>query len=261
MVRDGALDHFDTILLTDPNLTVEIKGYNKEHGLADQRMVPCGYCLVDSMAAEYEAMEKKENVVKTVLVAPSWQKDNVIESCLHDLVEPLLEAGYDITVRPHPQYIRRFPRQLERIMAECSNYPAEKFRFQLDFSSNKSVYQSDILVTDWSAIGYEYALATKKPVLFINTPRKIVNEKWSEENKKKYYVNADIRGIVGIELEPRNVRESVAATAERLICNRGEWEDAIEQVRRERLYHFGESGKYGAKYILERLMQEKEHMG
>lgn len=257
-VRKGAFDHFDTLLLPAPDMGAEIRGYNEKYGLPDQRMIPCGYSVIDSMALEYERMGKQENPVKLVLVAPSWQKDNILESCLQDLAEPLLAAGYDVTVRPHPQYIRRFPQQLQAIMAACKSYNKDRFRLQLDFSSNVSVYSSDILVTDWSNIGYEYALATKKPVLFINTPKKRVNAEWTDADISRYGVDSEIRSAIGVAMELPDIRTQVEEVADRMISDRVKWDEAIEKVRRERLYHFGESGKYGAKYLIERLLDNQK---
>jgi YidC/Oxa1 family membrane protein insertase len=257
-LRKGALDHFDTLLTPTPGFEVEMRGWNKEKGLPDQKMVPCGYGVIDNMAAQYEAMEKVEHEPKTILIAPSWQEGNILESCAQALIEPLLAAGYDVTVRPHPQYIRRYPQKLERLMADCKDYDADRFRFQLNFSSNETVFGADLVVTDWSNIGYEYAMATKKPVLFINTPRKIVNEAWTEADVAKYAPDDQIRSIIGIALEPAEVGQKAAEAVNKMISGREEYAEILEQVRRERLYHFGESGKYGAQYLIERMVENQK---
>jgi len=257
-LRKGALDNFDTLLTPTPGFEVEMRGWNREKGLKDQKMVPCGYGVIDNMAKQYEAMEKVEHEVKTVLVAPSWQEGNILDSCLQDLCEPLLAAGYDVTVRPHPQYIRRFPQKLDKLIRDCAGYDKNRFRFQLNFSSNETVFASDLVVTDWSNIGYEYAMATKKPVLFINTPRKIVNEAWTEADVAKYAPDDKIRSIIGIAIEPGEVREKAAEAVNHMISARAEYAETLETVRRERLYHFGESGKYGAQYLIERMVENQK---
>lgn len=257
-LRKGALDAFDTLLTPTPGFEEEMRAWNRVNGLKDQKMVPCGYGVIDNMAARYEAMEKVEHEVKTILIAPSWQEGNILDSCLQDLCEPLLSAGYDVTVRPHPQYIRRFPQKLEKLMDACAGYGEDRFRFQLNFSSNETVFVSDLVVTDWSNIGYEYAMATTKPVLFINTPRKIVNEAWTEADVEKYAPDDRIRGIIGIALEPGEVREKALESVERMINGRTEYGEILEKVRRERLHHFGESGKYGAKYLIDRMVENQK---
>ncbi|MCD7770416.1 MAG: CDP-glycerol glycerophosphotransferase family protein, partial [Oscillospiraceae bacterium] len=257
-LRTGALDHFDTLLTPTPGFEVEMRGWNEKMGLPNQKMVPCGYGVIDNMAAEYDRMEKHENPVKTVLVAPSWQEDNILDSCLADLVEPLLAAGFDVTVRPHPQYIRRFPQRLEKLIHDCDGYDKERFRFQLNFSSNETVFSADILVTDWSNIGCEYALATKKPVLYINTPMKRVNEVWTDEDIARCAPDAKLRSVMGAALEVADVREKAAAAALDMIENRTAYEETLETVRREKLYHFGESGKYAADYLISRMLENQK---
>ncbi len=257
-LRKGALDAFDTLLTPTPGFEEEMRAWNRVNGLPDQKMIPCGYGVIDNMAAQYEAMEKTEHEVKTILIAPSWQEGNILDSCLQDLCEPLLAAGYDVTVRPHPQYIRRFPQKLERLMQACAGYDPERFRFQLNFSSNETVFASDLVVTDWSNIGYEYAMATTKPVLFINTPRKIVNEAWTEEDVKKYAPDDKIRSIIGIAIDPGEAREKALEAVNTMISGREEYREILETVRRERLHHFGESGKYGAKYLIDRMVENQK---
>ncbi len=253
-LRKGALDHFDTLLTPTPGFEEEMRAWNRVNGLPDQKMIPCGYGVIDNMAAQYDAMEKRSHDPKTILIAPSWQEGNILDSCLRELAEPLLAAGYDVTVRPHPQYIRRFPQRLDALMRECEGYDAGRFRFQLNFSSNETVFASDLVVTDWSNIGYEYAMATKKPVLFVNTPRKIVNEAWTEEDVAKYAPDDKIRGIIGRTIEPGDAREKGIEAVEYMLSHRAEYEELLDTVRRERLYHFGESGKYGAEYLIGRMM-------
>ncbi len=257
-LRSGALDHFDTLLTPTPGFEEEMRAWNRVHGLPDQRMVPCGYGVIDNMAAQYDAMETTDHDPKTVLIAPSWQEGNVLDSCLADLAEPLLAAGYDITVRPHPQYLRRFPQRFEAIKSASAGYAPDRFRFQTDFSSNETVFSADILVTDWSNIGYEYAVATKKPVLFVNTPRKLVNDDWTEEDVKKYAPDDNIRSLLGVAVEPEAVRDRAASIAGDMLAHREDYADVIESVRRERLYHFGESGVYGAKYLLGRILENQK---
>ena len=257
-LRKGALDHYDTLLTPSPGFEEELRAYNRIKGISDQKMVPCGYGVSDNMAALYEKMDKTENAVKTVLIAPSWSEGNILDSCLLDLAEPLVAAGYDVTVRPHPQYIRRFPQLLERHMQECAHLDADRFRFQLNFSSNETVFASDMVVTDWSNIGYEYAMATKKPVLFINTKRKIVNRDWSEEDAAKYAPDDQIRSIIGVALNVDEVREKGEAAITDMIVNRASYEQTIDQVRRERLYNFGASGRAGADYLIKQMVANQK---
>lgn len=41
------------------------------------------------MRDDYNKMEKKVSDVKSILIAPSWQKDNIVDSCLDELLDNL----------------------------------------------------------------------------------------------------------------------------------------------------------------------------
>ena len=67
-----------------------------------------------------------------------------------------------------------------------------------------------------------------------------------------------IRGIVGLALSPAEVREKAGPAAEEMLAHRADYAETIERVRRERLYHFRESGVYGARYLLGRILENQK---
>ena len=256
-LRPGALDHFDTLLSVGDYLDREIRMLEQRNCTKEKRIVPCGYGVVDNMAAAYEQMEQKKEGTPYILIAPSWQEDNILESCLSSLCQQLLETGYRVIVRPHPQYLRRFPQKFEQIEHECAKFPAEQFQMQTDFSSNETVFQAALLVTDWSSIGYEYALATKKPVLFINTPMKVVNPQIAEMEKDYEPFDLQMRKVMGTALEIDDVARNAGQTAKKLISEGGNYREIIQNVREKHVYNFGKSGQYGARYIINSLRDRK----
>ena len=60
----------------------------------------------------------------------------------------------------------------------------DNIRFQLDFSETDTVWKADLLITDWSDISSEYAYCTHNPVLFIDTPMKIMNPEYKKIVKR-----------------------------------------------------------------------------
>lgn len=140
-------------------------------------------------------MEKKPSDKKSILIAPSWQKDNIVDSCLDALLDNLKGHGYKVTVRPHPQHVRHMPERMEELKQRFAS--DEDIEIQTDFSSNSTVFEADMMITDWSGIAYEYAYTTCKPVLFIDTPMKVMNPEYKK-----------------IDVEPINIwmRESIGAT-------------------------------------------------
>ena len=46
------------------------------------------------MRAAYRAAEHREREKKRILIAPSWQKDNIIDSCLEEILDLLAEGDH-----------------------------------------------------------------------------------------------------------------------------------------------------------------------
>lgn len=249
----NALDHFDTIFTSGPKNKDEIFEREQKYGLPSKKLVEWGSSVIDNMTSAYEEMaeENRENkeTKKTVLIAPSWQKDNILDSCIEQLLQELVKTDYHIIIRPHPQYVRHFE---ARIDALADRFKENDVVFQKDFSSNRTVYMADLLVTDWSSISFEYAFSTLKPVLFINTPMKVVNEEYQE--LKTVPIDIELRDKIGICLDPDAISEKIVPAVNKLLFDTQFSTEAIERLKVQYIYHPMESGKVGAEYLIGQLI-------
>lgn len=249
----NALDHFDTIFVSGPKNRAEIEEREEKEGLPKKKLVDWGSGVIDNMTAAYKEMKRDGGAQpekKTVLIAPSWQKDNIMDSCIEKILDELKESDYHVIVRPHPQYVRHFEAKVDLLKAKYEKYGME---VQKDFSSNRTVYMADLLVTDWSSIAFEYAFSTLKPVLFVNTPMKVVNPDYRE--LATVPIDIELRDKVGISVEPGKLDQVRAAVDELLYDNRFSPE-AIRQLEEAYIYNCGESGKIGAKYMIGSLLEK-----
>ncbi|MDE5950500.1 MAG: YidC/Oxa1 family membrane protein insertase, partial [Acetatifactor sp.] len=191
-----ALDHFDTVFVSGMQNKAEIQEREEKCGLPSKNLVEWGSSVIDNMSAAFEEIGSDgAEEGKTILIAPSWQKDNIMDSCIEELLDGLKGGGYRVIVRPHPQYVRHFEEKVDRL---AGKYAGDGVEVQKDFSSNRTVYMADVLVTDWSSIAFEYAFSTLKPVLFINTPMKVVNPDYEELETRP--IDLVLRDKVGISL-------------------------------------------------------------
>lgn len=131
-----ALDHYDTIFTSGPKNKCEIAEREEKYGLPAKNLVEWGSSVIDNMTKAYEEMVREdgseEKKDKTVLIAPSWQKDNILDSCIEGMLDELVKTPYHIIVRPHPQYVRHYE---ARIDALAARYQEQGVTFQKDFSS------------------------------------------------------------------------------------------------------------------------------
>lgn len=250
----NALDHFDTIFTSGPKNKAEIAEREQKFGLPVKNLLEWGSSVIDNMTASYVQMMKEEGKgseeQKTVLIAPSWQEDNILDSCIEQMLDELIQTRHHIIVRPHPQYVRHYEARIDALAAKYQTYDVV---FQKDFSSNKTVYMADLLVTDWSSIAFEYAFSTLKPVLFINTPMKVINPDYKE--LETVPIDIELRDRVGISIEVPKIGNEIVPAVDKLLADEQFSQDSMLRLKEQYIYHVGESGKVGAKYIIERLVK------
>ena len=154
-------------------------------------------------------------------------------------------------MRPHPEYIKRYRPKLEALTAKYRDKVGECLTFELDFSSNSSIYESDLLITDWSGISLEFSFATLQPSLFINTKRKIENPNYEKVGIVPQEIQ--LRSQLGIALEKSEL-DKIAETV-RILMGSQEYADRIRDIRDQYFYHFNSHGQKGGEYLIHRLIK------
>ena len=253
--RKEALDHFDTIFSSGPLCTKEIRKREEKNRLPEKRIIEWGSGVIDNMIRSYDAMDQREKAVREILIAPSWQKDNILSSCIEEILENLEGHGYRIIVRPHPQFVRHDADRLEYLRGKFHMDERDDMEMQTDFSSNSTVYQADIVITDWSSIAFEYSFATLKPSLFINTPMKIMNEDYEELGITP--IDIELRSRIGKSVDLDQL-ETLPKVVDELLNNNAFSKESLEKIRNEYIYQIGHSGEVGAEYIMDRLAYYKK---
>ena len=231
-LRTGALDYFDTIFANGPEQVKEIKEIEELRNTKKKKIIEVGFPLMDDLIEEYNK-NKCENKKKTILIAPSHQKDNILESCIDNMLEQLINTEYRIIVRPHPQYIQRKPERIEELKNKYKDKFSDDFKLELDFSSNENVYLADLVITDWSGIGMEYSLATTKPTLYINTKMKVINKDYEKINTKP--LDIIIRNKIGKAIEKEETKE-IKKVVDELIVNQNKYKQENVKIR-EKYYN------------------------
>ncbi len=247
-MRTGSIDHFDTVFCTGKNQKQEIEETEVVYDLKKKRLVEWGYTLLDKMRDDYSKMEKKSTGKKSILIAPSWQKDNIVDVCLEELLDVLKDKDYSITVRPHPQHVKHQPEKMKKLKEKFESN--SNIEIQTDFSSNSTVFEADMMITDWSGIAYEYAYTTCKPVIFIDTPMKIMNPEYEKISVKP--LNIWMREEIGKIVKPENIAE-ISDVIDYMFDNSDYYREKISSVVEEYVYNLGRSSEVGARYIVQEI--------
>ena len=251
--RKGALDHFDTVYASGKHQKEEIEKQEEYYHLPKKRIIEGGYPLLDDMRASYAKMPKVVHEKKQILIAPSWQKDNIVDSCLDEILNQLKGHGYQITVRPHPQHVRHMPEKMEQLKQKFAN--DHDIEIQTDFSKTSNVFEADLMITDWSDISHEFAYTTYKPVLFIDTPMKIMNPEY--QNIDTVPINIWVRNEIGMVVELDKLDE-IPEKVDYMLNHTEEYHERIDRLVHEYVYHLDESAPYDAQYIIDAVFRKTE---
>lgn len=243
-MRGHCMDHYDTVFCVGPHQKEEIQKNELAYDTRRKKLIDWGYCLLDEMIEDYNNSPKTENEQKTIMIAPSWQEGNIVDSCLEQLLDELKEDKYNVIVRPHPQHVRHKREYMEILKDTYKEY--KNITIQTDFSSNSDVFNADLLITDWSGISYEYAYATRKPVLHINTPMKVMNPEYQTIDTVP--INILVRDEIGCSVDTDKL-DTLRAKVHELMENSDKYSDKISGFVSQYVYNLGDSAKVGAEYI------------
>ena len=247
--RYGSFDHYDSILCVGPHHNREIRKHEALYDVPEKQLVDAGYYRLEQIYEAFQTTEFADATPgNTVLIAPSWGKRNILESVGEQLVELLIHAGYRVIVRPHPETVKRTPEFIERIQRRFDNH--EALTIELSVATNDSLFKADVLISDYSGVSLEYALGTNRPVLFLEVPSKINNDRYKDLEMP--VLELETRSQIGMVLSPDDL-DNVPATIELLKAERSTYQERISQLRDEYVYHFGRSSEIGAEHIMKLL--------
>lgn len=256
--KDGAFDAFDAILCPGAHFVKEIRAIEAEKKLPEKTLVEFGFPLLDELveAGRKESESRQKGKLKEILIAPSWQEDNILDSCIDELIAGLYCDKYHISVRPHPEYVKRFGYQLSKLTERYKDCDERYLSFELDFANNKSVYSSDLMITDWSGISAEFCFATCRPAVFINTKIKSLNPDWEKLGITPAEIT--LRGILGKDVNKEDLGEIGGIVAD-LLKNGKKYEKPIKDFFENFTFNHGTAAEKGAQYILKSLSQKAKN--
>lgn len=242
----NSYDAYDSLFCVGPHHVRELRRREELAGLAPRHLFEYGYPRLESLidaARQWQAPPRRDKA-PVVLIAPTWGDDSIFNRCGDELIEILLQAGYRVVMRPH-YHTRRLTSQVLDSLIEAYG---EHRRFEVveQMAEQDSLFRSDLLVCDWSAMAIEYALALEKPVLFIDLPRRIRNPEWQELGMEPF--ESAIRTQVGEIISPERLEHAPAAIR-RLLAGRQAFAGRMRELREQAVFNLGHCVPTGAKEI------------
>jgi CDP-glycerol glycerophosphotransferase (TagB/SpsB family) len=162
--RMFGIDFYDAILNTGAYMGDEVREMEQLRGLAPKEMVVVGSTYMDAMMERRKALGEQPHERRQVLLAPSWGPSALLSVYGARIIESLLATDYDVVVRPHPQTVSSEAELLADLMAR---YPdGERVRWNFDNDNFEVLAASDIMVSDFSGVIYDFALIFDRPTIY-----------------------------------------------------------------------------------------------
>ena len=164
LYRMFGIDYYDAILLSGEYQVQDVRALEKLRELPPKDLVKIGIPYMDTMAERLRAVGPAPEHARTVLLAPSWGKSAIFGVYGGKIIDVLLKTGYHVIVRPHPQSFKSETELMEKLMEQ---YPeSDQLEWNRDTDNFEVLRRSDILISDFSGVIFEFCLIYDKPVIY-----------------------------------------------------------------------------------------------
>lgn len=256
LYRMFGIDYYDAILLSGEYQVNQIRALEKLRDLPAKELVKVGIPYMDEMVKRLKDVGPMAEHERTVLLAPSWGDSAIFGVYGGKIIEALLQTGYKLIVRPHPQSFVSEKDMIEKLMKE---YPeSEQLEWNRDRDNFEVLRRSNILISDFSGVTFDFALVYDKPIIYTEPNFDLgVYDAWWIKEEPLWTVSALPR--LGYQLNEENMGD-VKKLIDDCLTN-PQYADGRLAVKAETWEHFGEGAKHVADYLIskyEALTDTKE---
>ncbi|MDR3343228.1 MAG: CDP-glycerol glycerophosphotransferase family protein [Treponema sp.] len=239
------LDWFDSILLTGEYQKQDIRELENIRATRHKELVVTGSTYLDVYREKIQHLQSEENHPFTVLISPSWGQGALLSAFGKKLLDPLSETGWRIIIRPHPQSKKSEAGMLQNLAEQYKATP----NFEWDYAPENlpSLSKSDVMISDFSGIIFDYVFLFDKPVLYTNAFFNIEMYDACDLDHKPWRFEV-------VKTFGRELRESDLNRLPCLVKKAAEDEGsslARQHAKETAWQHIGESGERVADFLLE----------
>ncbi len=244
MYRMFALDHYDALILSGDYQVQQARQLEKLRGFEPKDIEICGLPFMDEMKKRLETAGKPAEHERTVLLAPTWGENGLLTRFGDKVIDALISTGYKIIVRPHPQSFTAEKELMDRLMSKYQDSPT--FSWNRDNDNFEVLRQSDILISDFSGVIFDYALIFDKPLIYTETDidLELYDASWLDETPWTLKILPDL----GLKLTEDNVDE-IKTLIDKCIED-SSFAEGRDKARAETWEHIGEGTKRSVDFVM-----------
>ncbi|MBR3340284.1 MAG: CDP-glycerol glycerophosphotransferase family protein [Clostridiales bacterium] len=246
LYRMFGIDHYDAIILSGEYQEKEIRQLEELRGYPPKDIVLCGIPFMDEMKKRLEASDDLPSHERTVLLAPSWGESSILSKYGEPFIDALISTGYKIIVRPHPQSFSAEKDLMDKLMVKYND--TSKVIWNRDTDNFEVLRQSDILISDFSGVMFDFSLVFDKPVIYTRAYFDVspYDASWIEDELWMYKILPSI----GLELNENNMGD-IKQLIDKCIDDPS-FSNGRDKARSETWVHMGEGAKRSVDFIMEK---------
>ena len=162
--RMFGIDYYDALLLSGEYQVREVRALEAQRHLPEKECVLAGLPHMDALLKKKQERGPAPEHETTVLLAPSWGPSSIFNRFGEQMIENLCKTGYHIILRPHPQSLVSEKELIDRLR---SRFPeSEKLEWNFDNDNFDVLYRSDLLISDYSGVVFDFALVFDRPIIY-----------------------------------------------------------------------------------------------
>lgn len=249
LYRMFGIDYYDALLLSGDYQCEDIRALEAMRNLPAKELVKVGIPYMDEMAARLEKSEPLPEHPRTVLLAPSWGSSAIFGIYGGKIIEVLLKTGYHVIVRPHPQSFTSEKELIEELMTKYP--PSEQLEWNRDTDNFEVLRRSDILISDFSGVIFDFSLVYDKPVIY-------TDPKFDVSVYDAWWLNKPVWTVSALPRIGRQLTEENMGNLKKLIdscLEDTQYAQGRKEVKEETWAWFGEGAKRTADYLLDKYQQ------
>lgn len=248
-----ALDYFDSVFVNSPIHTDFIREVEAIRHLKTKQVEIVGCPYLDYLAERVKSLDStqgaesnKDSTNPTILVAPSWGREALLSKYGMKLLTPLLETGYNIIIRPHPQSFVSEKAMLDFIRTQTAHFTNLKWDNHID--NIHSMAESHLMIGDFSGVLFDYVALFSKPIITMEFHFNTIGYDLEDTSHKVPWVESALKEI------SESIAEKDFGAIKRIIDST--LRDSIKASNRakmkELLWHYeGRGGTQSALKLLE----------
>ena len=242
-LRKGAVDHYDTIFCVGEHHKREILETEKIYGLKPKKLVDYGFGRLDTLLRERNNFKKEKlNTENLIIIAPTYGDNNLLKICGVKLIETLLDSNFKVLLRPHFRTFKESEDVIRIIRDKFQNN--NNFLLEEGIIKPEIFHSSRCMISDWSGISLEYAFIFERPIIYIDVPKKELNEEADKISLTP--IEVSIREKIGHLVDPDNLTEIPKIISE---INDESRAEQIRDIRSKTVFNIDKSASIGADYI------------